>query len=103
MSHNKKKEVAKSSIRGVDIEFDSERLASILSIPDNNGISEEEEEEEEAQNAHFDWEAVVDEAAVQGESGSDDQFFDAQVDVEEPVAEVPVVPAFSASPGDSTT
>ncbi|GAB2290321.1 hypothetical protein Dimus_024601 [Dionaea muscipula] len=65
--------------------------------------AEEAEEEEEAQNQDFDWEAMVDEAAVQGEYGSDDQFFDAQVDVEEPVAEVPIVPAFSASPGDSTT
>ncbi|GAB2270972.1 hypothetical protein Dimus_005829, partial [Dionaea muscipula] len=78
MSHNKKKEVAKSSVRGVDIEFDSERLESILGIPGNNGI-------------------------FQGESGSDDQFYDTQVDVKELVAEVPVVPAFPASPGDSTT
>ncbi|GAB2266326.1 hypothetical protein Dimus_001340 [Dionaea muscipula] len=44
-----------------------------------------------------------DEAAVQGESGSDDQFFYAQVDVEEPVTETPAAPAFPASPGDSTT
>ncbi|GAB2294481.1 hypothetical protein Dimus_028687 [Dionaea muscipula] len=104
MSHNKKKEVAKSSVRGVDIEFDSERLASILGIPGNNGRfapAEEAEEEEEAQNQDFDWETVVDEAAVQRKSGLDDQFFDAQVDVEEPVAEAPVVPAFPGSPGDS--
>ncbi|GAB2266654.1 hypothetical protein Dimus_001648, partial [Dionaea muscipula] len=40
MSHNKNKEVARSSVRGVDIEFDSERLASILGIPGNNGICE---------------------------------------------------------------
>ncbi|GAB2265707.1 hypothetical protein Dimus_000746, partial [Dionaea muscipula] len=40
MSHYKKKEVARSSVRGVDIEFDSERLASILGIPGNNGICE---------------------------------------------------------------
>ncbi|GAB2270251.1 hypothetical protein Dimus_005156, partial [Dionaea muscipula] len=121
MSHNKKKEVAKSSVRGVAIEFDSERLGSILGIPGNNGIceyikerengvrwlgtgenrrrydeivapAEEEEEEKEAQNADFDWEEVVDEAAVQGESGSDDLFFDAQVDVEEPVTEAPTFP-----------
>ncbi|GAB2285876.1 hypothetical protein Dimus_020311 [Dionaea muscipula] len=59
-----------------------------------------------AENVHqndFDWETVIDEAAVQGESGSDDQFFDAQVDVEEPVTETPAALAFSASPGDSTT
>ncbi|GAB2279097.1 hypothetical protein Dimus_013753 [Dionaea muscipula] len=34
--------------------------------------------------------------------GSDDLFFDAQVDVEEPAAEAPVVPPFPASPRDST-
>ncbi|GAB2270217.1 hypothetical protein Dimus_005124 [Dionaea muscipula] len=63
--------------------------------------AEEVHEEEEVQN-DFDWEAVVDEAVVQGESGSDDQFFDAQIDVEEPVIEAPAVPTFPASPGDST-
>ncbi|GAB2298224.1 hypothetical protein Dimus_032293 [Dionaea muscipula] len=60
------------------------------------------EEEEEIQNAGFVWEEVVDEAAVQGEAGSDDQFLDAQVDVEETMAEAPAVPAIPASPGDST-
>ncbi|GAB2283314.1 hypothetical protein Dimus_017832 [Dionaea muscipula] len=65
--------------------------------------SEEVHEEEEVQNVDFDLEVVIDEAAVQGESESDDQFFDAQVDVEEPVTEAPAAPAFSASPGDSTT
>ncbi|GAB2292800.1 hypothetical protein Dimus_027034 [Dionaea muscipula] len=64
--------------------------------------AEEEEKEEEAQNVDFDWEEVVDEAAVQGESGLDDQFFDAQVDVEEPMAEASDVPGYTASPGDST-
>ncbi|GAB2279464.1 hypothetical protein Dimus_014103 [Dionaea muscipula] len=59
------------------------------------------EEEVEAQK-DFDWEAVIDEAAVQGESGSNDQFFDAQVDVDEPVTEAPAAPTFPASPGDST-
>ncbi|GAB2266592.1 hypothetical protein Dimus_001586 [Dionaea muscipula] len=103
MSHNRKKDVARSSVRGVEIEFDHMKLASILDVPGNNGISEEEEEEEKAQNEDFDWEEVVDEATVQGESGSDDRFFDAQVDVEEPVAEVPSIPAFPASLGDSTT
>ncbi|GAB2268867.1 hypothetical protein Dimus_003810 [Dionaea muscipula] len=37
-------------------------------------------------------EAVVDEAAVEGESGSDEQFYDAQVDVKEPVTETPAAP-----------
>ncbi|GAB2297400.1 hypothetical protein Dimus_031505 [Dionaea muscipula] len=65
--------------------------------------AEEVHEEEETQNAEFDWEAVIDEATVQGESGLDDQFSGAQVDVEEPVTEIPAAPAFPASPGDSTT
>ncbi|GAB2265700.1 hypothetical protein Dimus_000739 [Dionaea muscipula] len=154
MSHNRKKDVARSKVRGVEIVFDHMKLASILDIPGNNGIceyikevweeskytkpleiirnfandntimaarrvksmemkpfqrrddeikapAEEAHKEEEVQN-DFDWEAVIDEAAVQGESGSDDQFFDAQVDVEEPVTEAPTAPAFPASPGDST-
>ncbi|GAB2273088.1 hypothetical protein Dimus_007894 [Dionaea muscipula] len=65
--------------------------------------AEEVHEEEEAQNAEFDWEAVIDEAVDQGESGSDDQLFDAQVDVEEPVTEAPAAPTFPAPSGDSTT
>ncbi|GAB2270156.1 hypothetical protein Dimus_005063 [Dionaea muscipula] len=35
-----KKEVAHSSVRGVEIEFDHMKLASILGIPGNNGIYE---------------------------------------------------------------
>ncbi|GAB2299670.1 hypothetical protein Dimus_033729 [Dionaea muscipula] len=104
LSHYKKKEVARSSVRGVEIEFDHLRLASILGIPGNNGIceyikdvweeskyikpleitkkrrddedvapAEEVNEEEEEQNhPDFDWEAMNDEATLQGESGSDD-------------------------------
>ncbi|GAB2279252.1 hypothetical protein Dimus_013898 [Dionaea muscipula] len=158
--HYKKKEVARSSVRGVEIEFDHMRLASILGIPGNNGICEyikdvweeskyikpleitrkfandetvmearrlkrenrvwwlgsgengridddveevnaEQAVNEEEQHPDFEWEAVVDEAADQGESDSDDKFYDAQVDVEEPVAEAPTVSVFPASPGDS--
>ncbi|GAB2283389.1 hypothetical protein Dimus_017903, partial [Dionaea muscipula] len=40
MSHNRKKDVAKSKVRGVEIEFDHTMLASILGIPGNNGICE---------------------------------------------------------------
>ncbi|GAB2290334.1 hypothetical protein Dimus_024613, partial [Dionaea muscipula] len=36
----KKKEVARSQVRGVDIEFDNFILASIIGIPGNNGICE---------------------------------------------------------------
>ncbi|GAB2292255.1 hypothetical protein Dimus_026504 [Dionaea muscipula] len=145
--HLKKKDVVKSSVKGVVIEFDHEKLTTILGVPGTNGICEyikdvweeskytkpleitrrfandenlmaarrvkengvwwigsgenrrrdddveapeEEAEEEEAGNkAEFDWEAVIDEATIEGESGSDDQFFDAQVEVEEPVTETP--------------
>ncbi|GAB2286702.1 hypothetical protein Dimus_021096 [Dionaea muscipula] len=55
------------------------------------------EEEEERNKDDFDWEAVIDEATVEGESGSDDQFYDAQVEVEEPVTETPAAPAVPAS------
>ncbi|GAB2273343.1 hypothetical protein Dimus_008141 [Dionaea muscipula] len=44
---------------------------------DDDEVPEEEVEEEEKDQTDFDWEAVVDEAAVEGESGSHDQFFDA--------------------------
>ncbi|GAB2266345.1 hypothetical protein Dimus_001354 [Dionaea muscipula] len=40
MSHNRKKDVAKSKIRGVEVVFDHLKLASILGIPCNNGICE---------------------------------------------------------------
>ncbi|GAB2268001.1 hypothetical protein Dimus_002978 [Dionaea muscipula] len=205
MSHNRKKDVAKSKVRGIEIVFDHLKLASILGIPGNNRIceyikevweeskytkpleitrrfandetimearrvksfelkpfqrfihflvmknmvprfgkrdttsymdliyidhliarrengvwwvgarenkrrddeievpAEEVHEEEEAQNAEFDWEAMIDEDAVQGESGLNDRFFDAQVNVEELVTEAPAAPTFPASPGDSTT
>ncbi|GAB2286321.1 hypothetical protein Dimus_020738 [Dionaea muscipula] len=40
MSHNRKKDVARSKVRGVVIIFDHLQLASILGIPGNNGICE---------------------------------------------------------------
>ncbi|GAB2297501.1 hypothetical protein Dimus_031601 [Dionaea muscipula] len=110
VTHLKKKDVVKSSVKGVAIEFDHDRLASILGVPRKNGICEyikdvgenrrrdgdnvpeEEAQEEEGNQAEFDREAVIDVAAEQGESGSDAQFFDAQVDVEEPVTETPTAP-----------
>ncbi|GAB2292717.1 hypothetical protein Dimus_026954 [Dionaea muscipula] len=142
----KKKEIAKSRVKGVEIEFDSMKLASILDVPghtafrvplvdkkgeepkrydyfeeifltmcklrredgvwwvrtgenrrrDDDEVLEEEVEEEEKDQTEFDWEALIDEATEQGESGSDDQFFDAQVEVEEPVTETPVAPAVPA-------
>ncbi|GAB2269295.1 hypothetical protein Dimus_004218, partial [Dionaea muscipula] len=46
---------------------------------------EEEDEEEGGNQAEFDWEVVINKAAVEGEFRSDEQFYDAQVDVEEPM------------------
>ncbi|GAB2297911.1 hypothetical protein Dimus_031996, partial [Dionaea muscipula] len=40
MIHLKKKNVVKSSVKGVAFEFDHLKLASILGIPGNNGICE---------------------------------------------------------------
>ncbi|GAB2286209.1 hypothetical protein Dimus_020633 [Dionaea muscipula] len=168
--HLKKKDVVKSSVKGISIEFDHEWLAAILDVPGRTGIceyikevweesrytkplditrriandetitatrrvksmvkkgeepkrydyfeetfltmckltkengtwwigsgenrrrdddvnapEEEAEKEEERNKDDFDWEAVIDEATVEGESSSDDQFYDAQVEVEEPM------------------
>ncbi|GAB2271157.1 hypothetical protein Dimus_006003 [Dionaea muscipula] len=154
--HLKKKDVVKSKVRGVEMELDHEKLATIQVCTGANGICEyikevweeskytkpleitrrfanvrvswlqegssrrteavsticsfygneecgsrevkigEEmrklrlrrkmrEEEEERNKDDFDWEAVIDEATIEGESGSDDQFYDAQVEVEEPM------------------
>ncbi|GAB2273152.1 hypothetical protein Dimus_007957 [Dionaea muscipula] len=112
--HLKKKDVVKSSVKGVGIEFDHEKLAIILGVPGKNGIceyikdvweeskytkpleitrrvanndtltaarrvksEEEAEKEDEGNKDGFDWEAVIDEAAVEGESGSGEKFYDA--------------------------
>ncbi|GAB2273360.1 hypothetical protein Dimus_008159 [Dionaea muscipula] len=149
--HLKKKDVVKTSVRGVAIEFDHSKLASILGIPGNNGICEyikdvweeskytkpleitrkfandetltaarrvkssemkpfqrenrrrddeieapaEEVHEEEVQN-DFDWEAVIDEATDQGESGSGEKFYDADDEIQEPAVVVDEVPAVAA-------
>ncbi|GAB2266447.1 hypothetical protein Dimus_001455 [Dionaea muscipula] len=69
---------------------------------DDEVVTPAETVNEEEQKQEFDWEVIVDKVADQGESGSDDKFYDAQVDVEEPVVEAPAVPAFPASPGDSS-
>ncbi|GAB2268767.1 hypothetical protein Dimus_003712 [Dionaea muscipula] len=171
--HLKKKDIVKTSVKGVVIEFDHEKLATILGVPGNNGICEyikdvweesrytkpleitrrfandenltaarrvksgelkpfqrfiyflkgeepkrhdyfeeifltmckltrengvwwigsgenrrrddeveapkaKAEEEAEGNKAEFDWEAVIDEAAVEGESGSGEKFYDAE-------------------------
>ncbi|GAB2297485.1 hypothetical protein Dimus_031588 [Dionaea muscipula] len=111
--HLKKKDIVKSKVKGVEMEFDHEKLATILGIPGNNGIyeyvkdvweeskyikpieitksgenrrrddnedapEEEAEKEDEGNKDDFDWEAVIDEAAVEGESGSGERFYDAE-------------------------
>ncbi|GAB2269004.1 hypothetical protein Dimus_003933 [Dionaea muscipula] len=40
VSHLKKKDVIKSSVKGISIEFDHEQLATILGVPGRNGICE---------------------------------------------------------------
>ncbi|GAB2292353.1 hypothetical protein Dimus_026599, partial [Dionaea muscipula] len=39
---------------------------------------EEETDKEEENQTGFDWEAVIDEAATEGESGSGEKFYDAE-------------------------
>ncbi|GAB2299020.1 hypothetical protein Dimus_033095 [Dionaea muscipula] len=65
---------------------------------DNDGDAPEveAEDEDEGNKDDFDWEAVIDEATVEGESGSDDQFYDAQLEVEEPSDETPRRPSSSS-------
>ncbi|GAB2289928.1 hypothetical protein Dimus_024227 [Dionaea muscipula] len=38
--HSKKKDIVKSKVRGIEIEFDHEKLATILGVPRANGICE---------------------------------------------------------------
>ncbi|GAB2275502.1 hypothetical protein Dimus_010260 [Dionaea muscipula] len=40
VTHLKKKDVVKSKVRGVDLEFDHEKMATILGVPGKNGICE---------------------------------------------------------------
>ncbi|GAB2295475.1 hypothetical protein Dimus_029641 [Dionaea muscipula] len=66
---------------------------------DNEAPEEEAEEEVEAQN-DFDWEAVIDKATDQGESGSGEKFYDTEDEVQESPEvnkEVPEVPAPSSA------
>ncbi|GAB2265807.1 hypothetical protein Dimus_000842 [Dionaea muscipula] len=60
---------------------------------DNEAPAEEVHEEKEAHNAEFDWEAVIDEAADQGQSGSREKFYDAEDEIQEPATVVEEVPA----------
>ncbi|GAB2284175.1 hypothetical protein Dimus_018642 [Dionaea muscipula] len=89
--HLKKKDVVKSSVKGVGIEFDYEKLAIILGVPGKNGICEyikdvwEEskytkplEITRRVANNETLTDRLIDEAAVEGESGSGEKFYDAE-------------------------
>ncbi|GAB2288839.1 hypothetical protein Dimus_023150 [Dionaea muscipula] len=163
--HLKKKDIVKSKVRGVEIDFDHEKLATILGVPGTNGIcehikdvweeskytkpleitrrfandenlmearrvkengvwwigsgenrrrdddvdapEEEAEEEDEGNKDDFDWEAVIDEVAVEGESGSGEKFYDAEdkeQDSPEVNKEIPAdSPRSSTSPTEKDT
>ncbi|GAB2273276.1 hypothetical protein Dimus_008076 [Dionaea muscipula] len=64
--------------------------------PEEEGPAENVHEEEEEGQTDFDWEAVVDEAAVEGESGSGEKFYDAEDEVQESLEENEEVPAVVA-------
>ncbi|GAB2271282.1 hypothetical protein Dimus_006125 [Dionaea muscipula] len=55
------------------MEFEVEKTGEEMMLQ-----TEETEEEEERNQDGFDWEAVIDEATVEGESGSGDKFYDAE-------------------------
>ncbi|GAB2288245.1 hypothetical protein Dimus_022586 [Dionaea muscipula] len=94
MDHMLKRENGVWSLgSGKNIRRDDEEVAPV----ENEEVNEEAEAQQD-----FNWEAMIDEAALQGESGSNDKFYDAEVEVEEPPAEAPTVPVFPASLGDST-
>ncbi|GAB2296711.1 hypothetical protein Dimus_030819 [Dionaea muscipula] len=83
--HLKKRDVVKSKVRGVDMEFDHEKLETILGSGENMrrdddvaAPEEEAEEEDEGNKDDFDWEAVVEEAVAEGESGSGEKFYDVE-------------------------
>ncbi|GAB2296656.1 hypothetical protein Dimus_030767 [Dionaea muscipula] len=107
--HLKKKDVVKSSVKGIGIEFDHEWLAAILGVPGRTGICEYIKEvwEESRYTKPLDITRRIanDETitaarrvnSIEGESGSDDKFYDAQVEVDEPVTETPAAPAVPAS------
>ncbi|GAB2276377.1 hypothetical protein Dimus_011105 [Dionaea muscipula] len=82
----KKKEIARVRVKGVEIEFDSMKLASILDVPGHTGISEYIKE--------------VWEESKSGKSGSGEKFYDAEDEIQESPEvneEVPVVPAPSSA------
>ncbi|GAB2292362.1 hypothetical protein Dimus_026607 [Dionaea muscipula] len=56
---------------------------------DEAAQGEEAEGEDEGNQVDFDWEAVIDEATVEGESGSGEKFYDAEEEAQELPEEIP--------------
>ncbi|GAB2303144.1 hypothetical protein Dimus_037140 [Dionaea muscipula] len=99
----KKKDVVKTSVRGVAIEFDHLKLASILGIPGNNGICEYIkdvwEESKYKKSLQITRKFANDEtltAARRVKSGSGEKFYNAEDEIQEPVAVVEEVPTMAA-------
>ncbi|GAB2266498.1 hypothetical protein Dimus_001501 [Dionaea muscipula] len=67
---------------------------------DVDAPEEEAEEEDEGNKDDFDWEAVIDEATVEGESGSGEKFYDAEDENQGSPEVQEVIPA--AAPQSST-
>ncbi|GAB2287870.1 hypothetical protein Dimus_022226, partial [Dionaea muscipula] len=97
MSHNRKKDVAKSKKCGKNQNIPSllrlpEDLQKIIQSMEARRVksvemkpfqsSRRRTEEEEKDQTEFDWEAVVDEAAVEGESRLGEKFYDAEDEVQ---------------------
>ncbi|GAB2283770.1 hypothetical protein Dimus_018262 [Dionaea muscipula] len=98
--HLKKKDVVKTSVRGVAIEFDHLKLASILGIPGNNGICEYIKdvwkESKYTKPLQITKKFANDEtltAARRVKSGSGEKFYDAEYEIQEPATIVQEVPA----------
>ncbi|GAB2279178.1 hypothetical protein Dimus_013830 [Dionaea muscipula] len=117
--HLKKKDVVKSSVKGISIEFDHEQCVAILDVPGRTGIceyikeevekieegmmmrrlqEEEAEGEDEGNRVDFDREAIIDEATVEGESGSGEKYYDAEEDAQGSQEALDEIPA-DATPG----
>ncbi|GAB2275688.1 hypothetical protein Dimus_010442 [Dionaea muscipula] len=110
----KKKEIAKSRVKGVEIEFDSMKLASILDVPGHTAISEyikkfgrspNKKGEEPKRFDYFEetfLTMLIDEAVVEEESGSREKFYDADDEVQESLElneEVPAVATQASTHG----
>ncbi|GAB2265262.1 hypothetical protein Dimus_000331 [Dionaea muscipula] len=101
--HLKKKDVVKTSVKGVAIEFDHLKLASILGVPGNNGICEYIkdvwEESKYTKPLEITRKFANDETltvARRVKSRSGEKFYNAEDEIQEPAAAVEEVPAVVA-------